>query len=294
MDTIARVLLVDKPMGPTSFDVVRQARRGFGGRVGHAGTLDPFATGLLLVMMGQATRLSQLFLGLSKEYEVTVQFGAVSSTGDPTGEITRRGGRICKSDVSRALDHFRGEILQRVPLTSAVKVGGEALYKRAHRGESVETPERRVTIYDLCLLDFDEEAQTARVLAVTSAGTYLRVLAEDLGRELGVGGYAAALRRTRVGRFSVSNAIGLDSLSSASCSDIGPGVLTLDQALAALRAVEVDATSARLAANGNPLPLDREGRFRVYGDGRLLGVYESLSGIARPLIVFPLEGSHAR
>lgn len=118
MSGLSRVLLVDKPAGPTSFDVVRRARRGFGGRVGHAGTLDPFATGLLVVLLGQATRLSQLFLGLPKEYELTVQFGAESSTGDPMGEISGAGGRTSRDQVVEALDRFRGEIWQKVQVGS--------------------------------------------------------------------------------------------------------------------------------------------------------------------------------
>jgi tRNA pseudouridine55 synthase len=287
---VSRVLLVDKPIGPTSFDVVRIARRGFGRRVGHAGTLDPFASGLLLVLMGQATRLSQLLLGPPKEYEVTVQFGAISSTGDPTGEISETSGRVREAVVIEALDTFRGEICQKVPLTSAVKVDGEALYKKAHRGETADTPERQVMIYDLCLQHFDEEEQTARILALTGSGTYLRVLAQDLGLALGVGGYASALRRTRVGRFSVGDALELDELSPERYATTGPGVLTLDQALAGMPAVELEAVQARLAANGNELRMEQTGRFRVYGQERLLGIYQGHEGVARPLVIFPDEG----
>jgi tRNA pseudouridine55 synthase len=286
---LSRVLLVDKPVGPTSFDVVRMARRGYGARVGHAGTLDPFATGLLLVLMGEATKLSQLFLGLQKEYEVTVQFGATSNTGDPTGEIVQVGGRVDRAAVVRALDRFRGTIDQKVPLTSAVKVDGEALYKKAHRGESAETPVRQVTIYDICLLDFDDQAQTARLLAVTSSGTYLRVLAQDLGEALGVSGYALALRRTRIGRFSVREALALDELSPERYAGGGPGVLSLDQALAGIPTLQLSGSNARLAANGNELRLEEQGRFRVYGNDRLVGIYEGRAGVARPLVMFPAE-----
>jgi tRNA pseudouridine55 synthase len=287
---LSRVLLVDKPVGPTSFDVVRVARRGYGARVGHAGTLDPFATGLLLVLMGEATKLSQLFLGLQKEYEVTVQFGATSSTGDPTGELMQVGGRVDRAALVRGLDRFRGAIDQKVPLTSAVKVDGEALYKKAHRGETAETPVRQVTIYDICLLDFDYEAQTARLLAVTSSGTYLRVLAQDLGEALGVSGYALALRRTRIGRFSVREALRLEDLSAERYADSGPGVLSLDRALAGLPALQVSGASARLASNGNALRVEARGRVRVYGNDRLLGIYEGRSGVARPLVIFPVGG----
>jgi tRNA pseudouridine55 synthase len=290
MSAVSRVLFVDKPVGPTSFDVVRRARQGFTGRVGHAGTLDPFATGLLLVLLGQATRLSQFLVGLPKEYEVTVQFGASSSTGDPTGEITETSGRVDRASVLQAMDGLRGDIIQKVPLTSAVKVGGEALYKKAHRGETADTPQRQVSIYDLCLLDFAEDAQTARILAVTSSGTYLRVLAQDLGKVLGVGAFALELRRMRIGRFSVCEALGLGDLSPERYGVEGPGVLSLDQALAGLPALELDETRARLAANGNKLNVEQQGRFRAYGQGRLLGVYEGQAGVASPLVVFP-EGA---
>ena len=289
MGPVSRVVLVDKPVGPTSFDIVRRARRGYGGKVGHAGTLDPFASGLLMILMGQATRLSQLLLGLPKEYEMTVQFGATSSTGDPTGEIKATAGHVDRAGVAKALDSLRGDIVQKVPLTSAVKVNGEALYKKAHRGETADTPERQITVYDLCLLGFDEKSQTAQVLASTSSGTYLRVLAQDLGGLLGAGGYALTLKRTRVGRFSVGDALELEKLSPAEFAESQRGVLTLDQAMAGLPVVELDEAGARLAANGNELHMQLQGRSRVRGHGRLLGIYEGRSGVAAPLVVFPAE-----
>jgi tRNA pseudouridine55 synthase len=228
-------------------------------RVGHAGTLDPFASGLLLVLMGQATRLSRLFLELPKEYELTVQY--------------------C----------HRGKVRQRVPLTSAVKVQGERLYKKAHRGESAETPEREVMIYELTLLDVDERAQTARVVALTGSGAYLRVLAEDLGAATGAGGYASALRRTRVGGFCVGNALAVDDLSAERYADLGPGVLDLSGALARLPIQPLAAAQARLAQNGSTLDTAVEGRFRVFGGDRLIGVYEGRDGRARPVVIFPQE-----
>jgi len=306
-----RVLLVDKPAGPTSFDMVRTARRGTRGRVGHSGTLDPFATGLLLVMTGSATRVSSLLMGLPKEYDLLVQLGAVSSTGDPTGVITPWSGggadlvgaagdlgaadaasvaaaaRITAKEVVGVLDRFRGRITQRVPLTSAVKVDGEALYKKAHRGETAETPEREVMVYDLSLLEFDDEAQTARLLALVGSGTYARCLAMDIGEALGCGGYAAALRRTRIGPFSVDDAVSPDRLSPQLYAEAGRGVLTLDQALAFIPSRELGESDTRRAANGNELQGLPAGRFRVYGGGRLLGVYEGAGDGSRPLLIFP-------
>lgn len=284
---LSRVVLVDKPVGPSSFDMVRVARRGIGARVGHAGTLDPFASGLLLVMIGHATRISALLMDLPKEYEATVQFGAVSTTADPTGVIVPTGGRVQASQTLEALGLFRGRIQQRVPLTSAVKVNGEPLYRKAHRGVTVETPEREVMVYDLVMTGFDEQAQTARLVAVTGKGTYLRKLAEDLGAATGVGGYAAALRRTRIGSFTVDQALRPEELAPERYAAGGRGVLTLEEALDFLPRHELSGREARLAANGGELGGAPIGRFRVYGPEGLIGVYEGRAGGARPLVIFP-------
>lgn len=283
----SRVVLVDKPVSWTSFDVVRRARRGVAEKVGHAGTLDPFATGLLLVMVGQATRISSLLMDLPKEYRVNVRFGAVSTTGDPTGEITQTGRRTDAATVLEALDGFRGRISQRVPMTSAVKVGGEALYRKAHRGESVETPIREVDVYDLTLVGFDEERQEADILALTGKGTYVRALAEDLGAAVGTGAHAAALRRTRVGPFVVDDALAPDVLSPRSYQVDGPAVLSLSTALAFLPRYDLTPEQVSRARNGNELQGTPAGRMRVYAPEGLLGVYEGPAAVARPVVVFP-------
>lgn len=283
----ARVVLVDKPVGWTSFDVVRRARRGVAGKVGHAGTLDPFATGLLLVLVGPATRLAGLFVDLAKEYHVTVQFGAVSSTGDPTGEVTPTGEATTAAAVVAALDAFRGPQRQRVPMTSAVKVGGERLYHKARRGETIETPERDVTIYDLTLTAFDAELQQAALVVRCSKGTYIRTLAQDLGARLGVGGYAYALRRVRIGLFDVQDALDPDDLSPEVVAAGSRASLSLERALSFLPVLTIDDPSARRVANGNDLLDAPEGRFVVRGDAGLLAVYDGAGGRARPLVVFP-------
>jgi tRNA pseudouridine55 synthase len=281
------VILVDKPVGPTSFDIVRAVRQGVRMKVGHAGTLDPFATGLLLVLVGQATRIFDLLMVLPKQYEVTVQFGAVSSTADPTGDITPTGIRVEEERVRQALDSFRGPIKQRVPMTSAVKIDGEALYRKAHRGESVETPEREVVVHDLRLLHFDEAAQTAQLAAITSSGTYVRTLAEDLGAALGAGAYAASLRRTRCGDLDVAAALSPEELSPERYTINGRGVLSVDDALGFLPVCILDEKEAKMAANGAELRRESgAGLFRVHGPGGLLGVYEGRSGTARPRVIF--------
>jgi len=284
-------VLVDKPAGWTSFDVVRRVRPGVAGKVGHAGTLDPFATGLLLLLLGQATRVSSFLMDLPKEYAVTVQFGAVSTTGDPTGEITPTGGRTTIEEVVTALDGFRGVITQRVPMTSAVKVGGEALYRKAHRGEHIQTPERAVRVYDLVLTGFDAGAQQAELLATVSKGTYMRTLAENLGAAVGAGAYAAALRRRRVGSFAVEQAWSPDDLTPERLGSDAPGIYPLSEALAFLPAHCLPAPAAARAAHGNEVRGGPEGLFRAYGPDGLLGLFSGVAGLARPVVVFaPPEG----
>jgi tRNA pseudouridine55 synthase len=187
------VLLYDKPAGVTSHDVVAEVRRERDCKAGHAGTLDPFATGLLLVLLGRATRLQRFLVGLPKTYLATARLGWRSSTGDPDGELTETG---------RTPDSLRlptGTVRQRVPMTSAVRVGGERLYKKAHRGETVETPERDVEVYRAELLAADGD--TARYEIECSAGTYVRTLVETLDDA-----YCAELRRTAIGPFQVEGA----------------------------------------------------------------------------------------
>jgi tRNA pseudouridine55 synthase len=185
---VTGALLMDKPAGVTSHDVVARVRRERGGKVGHAGTLDPFATGLLIVLLGRATRLQRYLLVLPKRYRATARLGWRSTTGDPNGELTETG------RIPERLELPTGEIEQRVPMTSAVKIEGERLYRKAHRGEAVETPIRRVTVYRADLIDSDRE--TATFDLECSSGTYVRTLIETLDDA-----YCAALHRTAIGPF---------------------------------------------------------------------------------------------
>jgi tRNA pseudouridine55 synthase len=187
------VLLCDKPPGKTSHDVVAAVRRERGGKVGHAGTLDPFATGLLLVLVGRATRLQRFLVGLPKVYVARARLGWRSSSGDPDGELSETGA------IPASLELPTGEVRQRVPMTSAVRVGGERLYRKAHRGEVIETPERVVDVYRADLLD--SNAESARYEIECSAGTYIRTLIETLEDA-----YCAELRRTAIGPFRIEDA----------------------------------------------------------------------------------------
>ncbi len=189
------VLLCDKPAGITSHDMVVRVRRERGCKAGHAGTLDPFATGLLLVLLGRATRLQRHLTGLAKTYLATARLGWRSSTGDPDGELVQTG------LLPDSLELPTGTVRQRVPMTSAVRVGGERLYRKAHRGEVVETPEREVEVRRAELLS--REGELARYEIECSAGTYVRTLIESLP---GGDAYCTELRRTAIGPFSVADA----------------------------------------------------------------------------------------
>ncbi|HEX7293679.1 MAG TPA: tRNA pseudouridine(55) synthase TruB [Solirubrobacterales bacterium] len=192
-DADGAVLLCDKPAGITSHDMVAALRRERGCKTGHAGTLDPFATGLLLVLLGRATRLQRFLVALPKTYVAKARLGWRSSTGDPEGELTETG----RTPDSLALP--TGRVRQRVPMTSAVRVGGERLYRKAHRGETVETPEREIEVYRAELLASDAESASYEIEC--STGTYVRTLIETLGDA-----YCAELRRTAVGPFRIEQA----------------------------------------------------------------------------------------
>lgn len=194
------ILLCDKPAGITSHDMVVRVRRERGCKAGHAGTLDPFATGLLIVLLGQATRVQRFLTGQPKTYRATARLGWRSTTGDPDGELTETG------RVPASLELPTGRVRQRLPMTSAVRVGGERLYKKAHRGEIVKTPEREVEVYRADLLG--SEGGEARYEIECSAGTYIRTLVETLEDA-----YCSTLRRTAIGPFRIEDAgeeIGLE------------------------------------------------------------------------------------
>jgi tRNA pseudouridine55 synthase len=205
------MVLVDKPAGITSFGVVARVRRrlseqiGKKAKVGHTGTLDPFATGLMLIVTGKECRNAMNYSKLDKEYEATIILGQTSSTGDPEGEITSVSDiQPTRAQVEAALAQFTGEITQRPPMFSAIKINGRRAYDLARKGEVVEMPERQVTIYSLELIDYAYPA--IRIRTHVSSGTYIRTLAEDIGSALETGAYCSELRRTKVAEFSVADA----------------------------------------------------------------------------------------
>ena len=209
------IILIDKPAGLSSFGVVARVRRrlsmeaGKKVKVGHTGTLDPFATGLLILLANKATKLSNQFLKLDKWYEATIWLGKTSTTGDPEGEITDQHVEVIPTaeEVKTVVSEFVGKITQTVPVFSAVKINGQRAYQLARRGEAVSMPTRQIEIYAIEILSYNYPELIIRTHV--SSGTYIRTLGEDIGKALGVGAYLIALRRTQVGDYQIENAVKL-------------------------------------------------------------------------------------
>jgi tRNA pseudouridine55 synthase len=262
----------DKPAGVTSHDVVARYRRELGLKTGHAGTLDPFATGLLIILLGAATRLQRYVLGLPKTYTATARLGWTSTTGDPDGELT-------ETKRVPAVDRLvlpTGTVRQRVPMTSAVRVGGERLYRKAQRGEQVERPERDVEIYRADLITVGEGTATFEVEC--SAGTYVRTLIEELDDA-----YCEALRRTAIGDLSLP----------AEPDDEGDPIRPIDELLGHLPALELDAEEERLVRNGVRIEAlaeaapDRDGPYRLVGERGVVAVARTSAGRLVTEVVLP-------
>lgn len=206
-----QIILIDKPAGISSFGVVAKVRAklrdefGHKIKVGHTGTLDPFATGLLILLSGKMTKKSSEFLKLDKEYIAELRLGFVSSTGDPEGEITKVNDiNTDINEIKKILNNFNGKINQKVPAFSAVKINGQRAYKLARAGKEFETPTREIEIYAIEILDYNYPK--LKIKCHVSSGTYIRTLAEDIGKALGTGAYLTALRRTKIGNYSVKDA----------------------------------------------------------------------------------------
>lgn len=223
------ILLVDKPAGWTSFDVVAKIRGAIRAtytkkglkptkrqlKVGHTGTLDPFATGLLVILLGDACSRSNEFLKQDKVYEATFRLGATSSTGDPDGELTQMSEKApAREEIEKTLAGFTGEITQTPPSYSAVKINGERAYKLARKGKEVDMPTRQVRVYSLELLGYTYP--DVRIRAHVSSGTYIRSLAEDIGAALGTGAYCVELRRTKNGTLSLEDAQTIEEILAGS------------------------------------------------------------------------------
>lgn len=275
MSTAEGILTIDKPGGMTSHDVVNRIRRLTGiRRIGHAGTLDPLATGVLLLCVGRTTRLVEYLVGHDKVYEVTVRLGQATNTYDAEGEVVaeRPFTHLTTAQIEQALVPFRGPILQKPPIYSAIKKDGQPLYKLARAGVEVDVPARKVTIHALDILDV--ALPEVRLRVACSSGTYIRSLAHDLGEALGCGGHATALRRTAVGDFVVTQAVPLADLTT----DNWPVYLLAGEtAVAHLPRLDLAADQTTALKNGQRPPRQtgqpQSPLLRAYDDtGQFIGI----------------------
>lgn len=284
-------LNVNKPSGPTSHDIVAQVRRGTRVRkVGHAGTLDPMASGVLILCLGPATRLSQYAMQSPKQYRARIKLGVTTDTYDAEGQVTAEKplGDLTCAQVEAALGSFVGEIDQVPPMYSAIKKDGVKLYDLARSGQEVEREPRRVTITALEVVSCD--LPEVEVLVHCSPGTYIRSLAYDLGAQLGVGGHLTGLVRVASGGFHVDDAVGWDDLLAAiEAGEWSQHLLPPDQVLVDLPAVHVTAEQVERIQHGNAIPAGGpvEGEARAYGpDGRLLALVKAVDTQWQPVRVF--------
>ncbi|MGN0984248.1 MAG: tRNA pseudouridine(55) synthase TruB [Gemmiger sp.] len=280
------ILPVDKPAGWTSFDVLAKLRGALGTRkLGHSGTLDPMATGVLAVFIGKATAAADRQPDHDKTYEATLRLGLRTDTGDVTGAVLEQAPVTVGEAALRAvMPRFVGEQQQLPPMYSAVKINGQPLYKAARKGQTVERSPRPVTIYSIDFLGSPAENEyTLRVAC--SKGTYIRVLAEDIGAALGVPATLAALRRTRAGVFSLEQCHTLpDILAACAVGTVGDWVLPVDAAFASLPALTVDETARAHLLNGCPTSRypAADGRYRAYDRaGGFLGLAAVSDGVLR-------------
>jgi tRNA pseudouridine55 synthase len=278
------LLLIDKPAGITSHDVIDRVRRSLGTRkVGHAGTLDPMATGLLVIGVGRATRLLRFLADLDKTYEGTARLGVETDTLDADGDVTRMvdlPATVTSAEIRRAMASLEGESMQRPPAYSAVKVGGRKLYEAARAGEVLEAAARRIRVRGFELVRAAGADVDFRVTC--SSGTYVRVLLADVGTALGCGAHLTRLRRSAIGPFRVEEATAPDT----------PGTpLPLERAVAHLPRVDLDPEEAAAARHGRILgPAGRAGPYGVFSpEGRLIGVYEDEGTKARPQVIMAAE-----
>jgi tRNA pseudouridine55 synthase len=274
---------VAKPAGPTSHDVVDVVRRALGEqRVGHLGTLDPFAKGLLVVVVGRATRLAPFAAGWTKAYEGVIRLGIATDTDDATGTTvsTAPWTGITPAQLATVIASFRGGYEQRPPAYSAVKVAGERAYRRARRGETIELAPRRVEIRELEIVE--ATVPDLRFRATVSGGTYLRSLARDIGAALGCGAHLAALRRTAVGPLQVAEAVAPEAVTAADLRD--PAVLVSDLARRDVTGEERDAIVHGRPIKLHPVPNTRY-PVALFAGGELLAVAEPVGELLKPRVV---------
>ncbi|HEY0457518.1 MAG TPA: tRNA pseudouridine(55) synthase TruB [Pyrinomonadaceae bacterium] len=287
------ILIIDKPEGITSHDVVARCRRILRTkRIGHTGTLDPFATGVVVILVGKATRLAQFLDKDAKEYDAIVRFGFETDTGDRTGTLKDPAVadyqfQISKEEIEAVLPEFRGEIWQTPPMYSAKKVEGKKLYELARKGIEIERQPVKITNYELRITNYDAEKKIndpgletldLGLKVSCSAGTYIRVLAEDIGKKIGVGAHLAELRRTKAGKFGIEKAVTLEKLEEIAAENkLDEILISMNEAVSHLAEIKLSAEEAAKIKNG--MKLKRESDELKDGENLRLTTAENLLAI---------------
>lgn len=280
------VLCIDKPQAFTSFDIIAKLRGILHiRRLGHAGTLDPMATGVLPVLVGRSTRACDILPDQDKAYSASFQFGLTSDTQDIWGNVKGKQGlpRISHKQIEQVLPRFRGTIQQLPPMYSAVQVGGQRLYDLARQGIEVERQPRNVEVRQLELVSFSEETQSGVLEIACSKGTYIRTICHDIGAALGCGAVVTALRRTKAAGFSLKDCLTLEQLQKASAEgNVESLLFPVGKAFESLPALWLDSFRTRLFLNGVPLDLKKLRCPKTEGDVRVMSSDKTFLGVARP------------
>lgn len=262
------IIIINKPKGCTSHDIVYKVKKTCGEKVGHTGTLDPNATGVLPILIGTGTKLSKYLIDHDKKYLATIKLGIKTSTGDNEGEITEKKAVpiLNEHTIQKALEKFIGKQTQTPPIYSAIKVKGKKLYEYARKGEQVQIPSREITIYSISLIKINTDELQIEVEC--SKGTYIRTLCEDISNELGTVGYMKELQRTKVGQFTIEQAID----SNLTKQDIENNIISLEMFLKNFESIQLNNKELTQFLNGVKITKNvKNGIYKMYNNGNFLG-----------------------
>ena len=268
------ILIVNKSKGYTSHDIVAKVKKITGEKVGHTGTLDPLATGVLPLLIGKGTLCSKYLMNHDKTYKVLLKLGIKKSTGDEEGEIIQEDvvdeGILDENNVKTVLESFLGEQEQIPPIYSAIKVNGKKLYEYARKGQEVEVEPRKITIYDIQLLKINEENREIQFEVSCSKGTYIRSLCEDIAKRMGTVGYMKELQRTRVGTFIIEQSVLVEDLNK---ENVEKHIITIENLFKDLENIELNERKLQLFFNGVKLSFDLEdGLYKIYSNQQFIGI----------------------
>lgn len=268
------VIIVNKSKGYTSHDIVAKVKKITGEKVGHTGTLDPLATGVLPLLIGKGTLCSKYLMNHDKTYKVVLKLGIKKSTGDEEGDIVQEKtvdkGILNQKNVKTVLESFLGEQEQIPPIYSAIKVNGKKLYEYARKGQEVEVEPRKITIYDIQLLKINKENREIQFEVSCSKGTYIRSLCEDIAKKMGTVGYMKKLQRTRVGTFTIEQSILLEDLNK---ENVEKHIITIEKLFENLENIELNEKKLQLFLNGVKLSVDlKDGIYKIYSNEQFIGI----------------------